>query len=145
MTDHAKQNAALWLETIVAGMDGLARLQMLLRTGEAQAVPFDGDTFDDADTLSERLQEMPLSVQVRGGWHNAGDDDAAREAVEYEILLSTGGPALRIVGDLGDYSNPTNARLQYQDWGTPWTDYHDMTEAQGEHVEAFAGLFYFGD
>jgi len=141
MTDHAKQNAASWVETISEGMAAIDRLRNV--SGSAQVV--DGIDFDDSDNLSEHLQEMPLSVQVRGTWHAPGDSDSARAAVEYEILLTTGGPALRIRGDLGEYGNPTNARLQYQDWGVPWTDYNDTTPAQDDAIEAFAGLFYFGE
>ena len=33
----------------------------------------------------------------------------------------TGAPAGIIIGDLGNYGEPIRARLQYQDWGTPWT------------------------
>lgn len=140
MTD-AKDNARSWVHTIATAMNGLDLLQSI----DDSTFEQEGETFDNQYTLQDRIQEMPLSVQVRGGWHNAGDTDAAREAVEYEILLTTGGPALRIIGDLGDYSNPTNARVQYQDWGTPWTDFNDTTDAQDEHIEAFAGLFYFGE
>lgn len=136
MTDHAKANAAAWAETIVAAMTAM---QMLDGGEESAAV--DGETYDDADTLRERLQEMPLSVQVRGGWVNPGE---TAEAEEYAILLTTGGPALRVYGMLGSYG-PETARLQYQDWGTPWTDLDCETNDHADPVLAFAGLFYFGE
>jgi hypothetical protein len=60
------------------------------------------------------------------------------------ILLSTGGPALRIRGELDEYKQPYRAWLEYQDWFTPWTEYH------GDNVDtdallAFAAYFYFGE
>ena len=41
---------------------------------------------------------------------------------EFEILLCTGGPACRIVGDLDESCQPSSARIEHQDWGTPWTE-----------------------
>ncbi len=139
MTDHAKQNAAAWMQTICdyeSGREALAR--------DAETVTIDGETFDDNDALRERIQELPLSVQVRGTWHTPGDDQSAREPVEFEILLSTGGPALRIRGGLNEYNEPCQPRLQYQDWGTPWTDYRLNAEEE-RALDAFCGLFYFGE
>lgn len=139
MTDHARQNALAWLETIEAGMTAVRELEEI-----REAVTHDGETYDDADSLREALQERALSVLVRGTWHSPGDDAGARAPVEYEILLTTGGPALRIRGDLGDWDNPTSARLEYQDWGTPWTALA-LSRGEADAVEAFASLFYFGD
>lgn len=140
---HAIANAQCWLETISAGMTALDRLEGLAGEGEAEAQPFDGDTFDDADALRERLQEMALAVDVRSGWHSPGNMDGPAPAEEYQILLTTGGPALRIVGDLSTHGDAETARLEYQDWGTPWTAY-TLANAEAGRVLAFAGLFYFG-
>jgi hypothetical protein len=62
----------------------------------------------------QAIQEDPLSV--REGWRNPGEK-------EFNILLCTGGPAVRIIGKLGEYGEPFSARLQYQDWFTSWEDY----------------------
>ena len=51
--------------------------------------------------------------------------DGEWEADNYELLLGTGGPAVRIVGDLGEHKEPTSARLEVQDWFKPWTEYSD--------------------
>jgi len=60
------------------------------------------------------------------------------------ILLSTGGPAARIIGRLNDYNEPETATLQYQDWGTPWTTY--PTTAENEYtLLQFAAFFYYGE
>ncbi len=138
--DHAKANAKSWLETIVAGMILLSNLS----DGSAESGEHDGETFEDEDSLRERLEEAPLSVQVRAsGWFTPGGHDKP-EIDEFMILLSTGGPALRITGDLGSWNTPDNARLEYQDWGTPWTEY-DATSSERAHLLAFANLMYFGE
>ena len=63
-----------------------------------------------------------------------------RNARSY-ILLGTGGPATRIVCELDD-GEPTRARLQAQDWGTPWTDY---IGGDSETLLTYCRCFYFGE
>jgi len=70
-----------------------------------------------ADT---HLRDLPLEILVRSGWHEYGDPGAA-EPEEFQILLCTGGPAVRIRGRFGDHG-PTAAWFEHQDWGTPWTE-----------------------
>lgn len=135
--NHAKSNAAAWLATIVAGMAALTALDAGAETAEHE-----GETFESADELRERLQEGPLSVQVRSDWHTPGEEGV--KPSEFMILLSTGGPALRIIGDLGHWGEAEAAKLQYQDWGTPWTD-HDLTSNERAALLNYCGLFYFGD
>lgn len=101
------------------------------------------------DEDEQRIQESPLSVQVRSGWRDpsqlAGDGtlgDAPPE--EFEILLSTGGPALRIRGELDEHCQPYRAWLEYQDWGTPWTEFHGEGAPSQETLVAFCSVFYFG-
>ena len=86
-----------------------------------RTVSVEGEEVDDYDSLTQSIYKVPLSVQVRSDWVAPGTDDF--EASEYEILLSTGGPALRIVGMLSAYGEPISARMEWQDWGTPWTFY----------------------
>ena len=94
-----------------------------------------------AEGIDQEIQEDPLSLQVRSGWESLG---AELEPAEFEILLSTGGPATRIVGELDQYKEPTGPRLQHQDWFKPWTEYLDATDAQDEALEWYCGMFYFG-
>lgn len=143
MTDnnHAIANARAWADDIRAAMIALDAL----RNGDGEPVDYDGESFDDESALSDRLQEKPLSVQVRGGWHNPGDSDGFdAKPEEFMILLSTGGPALRIVGDLDGYGQPSSPRLQWQDWGTPWND-HATDYAEDQAIAEFCQLFYFGE
>jgi hypothetical protein len=57
------------------------------------------------------------------------------------ILLCTGGPAVRIVGEL-DRGTPCRAWLEYQDWGTPWTQYFG---AKSDTLCEYAANFFFGE
>ena len=93
----------------------------------------------DADSVREEIQEDPLSVQVRSGWYTPGETP---EVCEYEILLGTGGPAVRIVGDLRQYNEPDRARLECQDWFTPWTEVFDV---DNDVLLTYARCFYFGE
>lgn len=104
-----------------------------------ESATVDGELFDDADKVRERIEESPLSIQVRSGWVTPGEQ---MEAEEFEILLSTGGPALRIRGELDEHRQPDRAWLEYQDWGTGWTQYFDVEQST---LLAFASVFYFGE
>lgn len=96
--------------------------------------------FTDRDEVMERIQEEPLEIQVRGGWRSPGEDS---EDDEFYILLSTGGPACRIIGEL-DSGSPSRPRLQYQDWFVPWTELI-CTGSHHEALEAFCECFFFGE
>ena len=95
---------------------------------------------ESTDEARERIQEDPLEVQVRGDWHAPGDEDAKPE--EFYVLLCTGGPAVRIRGELGYYCEPIRAWIEYQDWGTPWTQYFD---ADQDILLAYCCELWFGE
>jgi hypothetical protein len=128
--NHAIENAIGWLGSI----------------HEMVAALENGGTIDDeavaTEQAQERIQESVLSVEVRTSWHTVGNDDD--KSTEYNILLTTGGPALRIIGDLDKYCQPENARLEWQDWGTPWTEYR-LDAEDDDAVLTFAQQFYFGE
>ncbi len=108
------------------------------------AVTVDGEEFQDAEAVAERIQESPLSVEVRSGWYSPADR-AGAVAEEFAVLLSTGGPALRIRGELDEHSEPRRAWLEYQDWGTPWTEFHGDGAPSQDDLLAFCRSFYFGE
>ena len=60
----------------------------------------------------------------------------------YMILLGTGGPAMRIIGELNEYDQPDTAKYQFQDWFTPWTT-AEITEEQEQTLIQYANYFYF--
>lgn len=113
---------------------------------EAVAVNIEDGTIEpedfefDEDAAREAIQEDPLSVEVRSGWSQPG----VLEAEEYMILLCTGGPAVRIVGDLGQRGEPSTASIEHQDWFTKWESI-SMTEEEERDVLTYARQFYFGD
>lgn len=95
---------------------------------------------EQSDEAREEIQESVLSVMVRDGWRQPGQvmEDGPEE---YEILLTTGGPALRITGELERHGYPATAELQMQDWFLPWTRY----PAPEATLLAFANCFWFGE
>jgi hypothetical protein len=127
--EGAKNNAAGWYETI---QELIARLN--------------SEDASDQEAAREEIQEGPLSVLIRDGWRQPGQ--AADEgAEEFEILLSTGGPALRLYGKLGRYGEPEDAELQVQDWFLPWTKWapKPYDETYRDTLLAYASCFYFGE
>jgi len=101
----------------------------------------DREEYHDEDKARQAIEEDPLEVSVRSDWHTPGQDG---DATEYMILLSTGGPACRIVGDLNDYGEPESAAIEYQDWFTPWERYGAITENEDQALLTYARCFYFG-
>lgn len=106
---------------------------------EHEEIEPDGFEFDQ-DEARQRIQEDALSVEVRGDWHAPGEEDV--KASEFCILLTTGGPALRIMGELDEHMQPSRAWLEHQDWGTPWTQWFDVEQ---ETLLEYCRNFYFGE
>lgn len=134
--EHARGNAKGWYE----------ELRDLYREYQARE-----DDRDDKETeaIEERVQEMPLSVEVRSPWYVPGAKAEDTKPAEYNILLTTGGPALRVWGELDNYGQPDSAQLQMQDWGVPWREVwpcelDEMDEARAV-LTWFAQQFYFGE
>jgi len=94
------------------------------------------------DDARQRLNEGAYGLAVRSGWYSPGETP---EAEEYQITLAGGGPAVRLVGDLGQWNQPESARLQCQDWFTPWTDYYPEDSDADAILLDYAHGFYFGD
>ena len=101
------------------------------------------DTEDDdaRDEARERILEDALSVEVRSDWAAPGAD---LTPTEYRVLLCTGGPAVQIVGDLSEHGEPETARLMYQDWFTPWSEYI-VTGSDRAALMTYVQQFYFGE
>ncbi len=93
---------------------------------------------DEREAL-ETIQNDPLSVEVRSGWHSVGSTSTPEE---FCFLLCWGGPACRIIGELDEHAQPENPRLEYQDWGTNWTEY-SLTEEEEKALQTYCEQFYF--
>ena len=48
------------------------------------------------------------------------------------------------IKELNQYKEPQNIKMQFQDWGTFWTDFK-ITEDQQEALNWFCNCFYFGE
>jgi hypothetical protein len=96
---------------------------------------------ESEDEARERIQEDALEVQVRGEWHNPGETHNTPS--EFYILLCTGGPAVRIMGELNAFCEPARAWIEYQDWGTPWT--HAVNVIDQDTLLQYCQQFYFGE
>jgi len=101
------------------------------------------DDPDGQEEAAELIQEDPLSVLVRDGWRSPGapTEDGPEE---YEILLCTGGPAVRIHGELNQWNEPRSARIEYQDWFQPWKEL-EITQDQEDALMVYAQQFYYGE
>ena len=131
-TNHALNNAIGHIESMVEYYETGSYIESLnVTTNEDE---------EKLEEIRESIINSALSVEFRSGWYLSPEDETKAE--EFRILLSTGGPALRIIGELDDYG-PVNPKLQYQDWGTPWTDY-EITKDQQEALNWFCNCFYFG-
>ena len=147
--NRAADNAAAWADSIetiyeawqfcqdetMEGRDISVEAKRVLREYE-----YDGNNKNHVlEAIEQEMQESILSLEVRSGWHSPGGYDGPEE---FMLLLSTGGPALRLIGDLDQHGAPRRCWLEHQDWFKPWTEYHGgSTEA----LEWFAGLFYYGE
>jgi hypothetical protein len=92
------------------------------------------------DEARERIQEDPLSVEVRSAWTPA--QEVPFSAAEFRIVLCTGGPHVEIRGELDDNGTPCRAWMQYQDWGTPMTQFYDISQST---LLTYCQEFYFGE
>lgn len=100
--DHAKDQAQ-------AQLDGIKELVAALDTQDDEAL----------EAAHTAIYEDPLEVLVRSGWHSRHDDSGP---AELQILLCTGGSAVRIIAQLED-EMVSDSRLEYQDWFTPWAEF----------------------
>jgi len=126
--ERAREQAEIQLESVIE----------MVRALEA------AEKTDNDDTREEALQaisEDPLEVSIRSGWYAPG---TGHEAHHYKILLCTGGPAVRIIGELTEHDEPGNAQLEYQDWFTPWIEY-PLNDEQQNFLVKYASCFYFVD
>lgn len=108
---------------------------------DLEAAAGDCESEDDA---RQRIEEDALSIEARSDWQSMGE---TLEPAEFCILLTTGGPAVRIVGEL-DNGEPSRPRLEVRDLGTPWThftgEYKDGSfEVSSDVLQAYCSVFCF--
>lgn len=125
--EHAKDQASAQFENI-------RHLAGALRTAETtnpKAI---------ADARSA-IQKAALSVLVRDGWHAPGASHDIR-AEEFQLLLRTGGPAVRLYGQLDEVGKPVTAELEFQDGSMPWVGW-SAPQGATDILLSFARCFSF--
>ena len=93
--------------------------------------------FDSLDEAEAAIYENPLSIDFRSGWVSCKED---MKPEEFMILLCTGGPAVRIIGEIDHNNEPHRAWVEYQDWGTPWTMLFDGQSDALEYARRLIAL-----
>ena len=131
--NHALQNAIGHIESIVEDYENFNYIENLNVTCD--------EDYEKQEKIKESILNSALSVEFRSGWTSNPNE---LEIEEFKILLTWGGPALRVIGDLNQYKEPENVKMQFQDWGTFWTDF-EITENQQEALNWFCNCFYFGE
>ena len=131
--NHAFNNAKGHIESIVENFEKITFLESLNVTGPEDE--------EEIEQIKESINNSALSVEFRSGWSTNYNQ---LEIEEFKILLTWGGPALRVIGDLDQYKQAENVKLQFQDWGTYWTDY-ELTEKEEKSLNWFCNCFYFGE
>lgn len=127
--NHARQQAEIQMESIAAMVDTF------------KAANAEGND-DGLENARQTILDDALSLEVRGPWH---DPRIKQDAVsEFQILLCWGGPSVRIMGKLDDAYEPVGAWLEYQDWGSPWTEYR-VTSKEEEILLEYCRCFWFGE
>ena len=145
-TDRAKEQGQLQLESIrdmvkrlkhcqeceggedctLSDEEIYAGINLFYKEGN-KATEEEREQYHDEDEARQQISEGPLSAEI---------------VKTYEICLCTGGPAVRIIGKLDEHGQPKTARLQYQDWFTPWVD-ADINSTDEEMLLDYAREFYF--
>ena len=134
--NHALNNAKGHIESIVEDYEKVSYLESLNPTTQEQELIIEETT--------QSILDSALSIEFRSGWYSSLYDRVRLgEPAEFKILLTWGGPALRIIGEIENYY-AVNPKLQYQNWFEPWIDL-EITESQEKALNWFCNKFYFGD
>jgi len=138
--NHAISNAQAFAEYL----SKLYRAYKSLEAG-AETVDVDGETFTDLDEVCGRVTERALLVEVRSDWQ-LWPPAVSCTLTDYRITLTVGGPALRLEGELSAWCDrmtgaPKTAKIQWMDWGVPWSDYGPETDLN-DALLWFASLFF---
>lgn len=131
-----------------AQFDSIKEMVEALRAAVLPLGEPDAEYEERIEEAERAIHEDSLSVAVRSGWYAPGAKEDSAPA-EYEILLCTGGPACRIVGELSGHGEPETAVLEVQDWFTPWVAMRPQVGLDDYDPEpillAYARCFYFGE
>lgn len=108
----------------------------------AESVTLDGETFTVIDDLRQRVEEYPLSVEVRSGWTSHPSEMTAEG---FRIVTCTGGPHCEIRGEIDQHGEPDNPEVYGSDWFKSNERVPPNSQKEIEALEWFCSLFYFGE
>lgn len=91
---------------------------------------------EDEEQARQRIEEDPLSVEVRSDWINYGEELTPSE---FRIVLCTGGPHVELVGDLDHNGEPFRVRVLYKDWN----ESGELFDFDHDAVLTYCRCFYF--
>ena len=138
-SDETRNDAVSQAKAQLSSIVGLAKAQKAHENKESLPEEFideygvevdeDGRPTELYFNVDDIIQDDPLSVTKSNG---------------YEVLLCTGGPAVRIVGDLNKWNEPASVELQAQGWSIPWEAVPTTTE-EDEAMLTYVHTFYFGE
>ena len=99
----------------------------------------EADGCENEEEARNMIHEDPLEIMVRSDWEPTCE---TLTPTEFCILLTTGGPAVRIRGELNEYREPCRAWLEVQDWFKPWTQFFPASQ---DTLLTYASCFYYGE
>jgi hypothetical protein len=135
---HARNQAQAQFESI---KEMVTNLREARKNQKKQK--YDKESEKILDDIEQTIREDILSIEMRSNWHMLGQE--AEQGGEFKLLLCWGGPAVQIVGELNEYNEPETATIQFQDWGTPWTEYIPDVEGWEDILLDYCRVFYFGE
>jgi hypothetical protein len=95
----------------------------------------------DKDDALTAIYENPL--ELTKDYDQMEDQDGEihyGKELSYNLLLCTGGPAVRVIGNLNKWKEADSAKLQHQDWFTSWKD-APLTKDQKENLIRYVNFF----
>ena len=102
-----------------------AQVEYIQELLAAQTAISDGETAEldgykvDEEGVMAAICENPLDSSYTRESYEDGEEDEEDPITGFTVLLCTGGPAVRIVGDL--YAGvESNVRVESQGWFIPW-------------------------
>jgi len=144
MDEYREETEAAEKDRIKAELDATQAEMNKLGWGdemqaELEELEDDADGCTNLDDAERALLESALDVGVRSGWTNPAEK---LEASEFMILLSTGGPSVRIVGELDAHGIPDRAWIEYCNWGITWRELCAITSEERELILAYCQHFF---
>lgn len=138
LTSHSELQALAQFESIKAMIEQRNIVGAQIEAGE--------ESDKAIEAANEEIAASALHIEVRSAWYSPQpwqDLNPGTRAAEFCLLLCTGGPAVRIIGELNEHGEPESARLEHQDWGTPWTEFKLFSEDDRAILLEFCQQFYF--